>query len=161
MSIENGFFSKVQRREAWMSAFPEPGLTPAPWLIPIVSPCAKAKVWIEPGLQGTVFGDSLPYSWPSFSQPKLYFLVPLSGLQMRSSWIIWLAFSQNREPPISVYFPVSEGGGLSMGRLLGLLLKHKLSQSRPGFPKWINFPTSGRHLLTPCALSTPREHDFR
>lgn len=43
--------------------------------------------------------------------------------------IIWLAFSQNRDPPISVYFPVSEGGGPRMGRLLGLLLKLKQPES--------------------------------
>ena len=55
----------------------------------------------------------------TLSQPKLRFLVPLSGLQGRSSWITWSAFSQNRDPPIPVYFPGSGRGGPGKGRLLG------------------------------------------
>lgn len=85
--MEDSFFSKMQRREAgWMAVFPEPGLTPALGLIPIVVPPAKAKVWVELGW-GLSVPAFLTHGHPSRSQ-NCYFLVPLSGLQTRSSWII-------------------------------------------------------------------------
>jgi hypothetical protein len=160
MRLEDSFFSKVQRRKAgWLCSLNLVELQPPGWYLLWLP--AKANVLIELGVKGMVFCDSLPYSWPSSSQPKLYFLVPLSGLQTRSSWIIWLAFSQNREPPSSVYFPVSEGGGPRMGRLLGLLLKQKPPQIQSGFAKSVSFPTSGRHLLSLCTLSTLGENYFQ
>lgn len=132
---EDGFFSKVRKQKAGRLCSPSQGLTPAPWLIPTPGLACEGKGLGGAGRRGAVVPDSLPYSWPSRSrsQPTLYFLVPLSGLQRRSSWIIWLAFSQNRDPPISVYFPVTEGGGPRMGRLLGLLLKEKQHQGQPWF----------------------------
>lgn len=94
--------------------FPKPGANSSPLADTYSGSAQRLRSgwgWEE----GASFRDSLPYSWLVFSRPKVYFLVPLSGLQRRSSWIIWLAFSQNRDPPISVYFPVSEGGGPRMG----------------------------------------------
>ena len=140
-----------------------------PWAWVYLQPPGRHLHWVGArgsglpgaGRRGAAFCDSLPYSWPSFAQPKLYFLVPLSGLWRRNSWIIWLAFSQNRDPPISVYFPVSEGGGPRMGRLLGLFLFHRNGpRVSLGFANWIDSPTSGRHLPT-LAPSTPGENCFQ
>lgn len=70
-----------------MTVFPEPGSTSSPLADTYTGPVRKAQVCMGlggggsgAGRRGAAFRDSLPYSRPSFSQPKLYFLVPLSGL---------------------------------------------------------------------------------